>query len=393
MKAVIVGGGIGGLTAAIAFAARGWQAELVEQSPALTEVGAGLQISPNGMKVLSALGLSPAVQAAAVAPEALEMRHGRSGAVIFRVPLGPAAEARWGGPYLHLHRADLIAALAAAAEARGVAMRLGTRVTGYAHAGAEAAALHAGGAIAGDVVIAADGLHSRLRTQMLGPEAPRFTGYMAWRAVAPLAALGAAAPPATACVWVGRGQHAVTYRIAGGARVNFVGVVARPDWRDESWTVQGRVDEALADFAGWDPRLTRTIAAAPAHYRWALFDRAPLRRWSDRRVALLGDACHPSLPFLAQGAVMAIEDAFVLARDCAAGADDLPGALARYAAVRLPPTAAVQRRSAANAALFHGRGLHRFAPLPLWLAGRVAPGWLRARFDRFYRADVTAGGG
>lgn len=394
MKAIIAGGGIGGLTAALAFRHFGWDVSVHERSPELGEVGAGIQISPNGMKVLSALGVADRVTANAFEPEALEMRMGRSGRRIFRVPVGNAAVARWGAPYLHVHRADLVEALAAELDARAPgSVHLGSAIAGYEQTTASVCArLDGGGTAEGDVLIGSDGIHSAVRTQMLGADAPVFTGNVAWRAVVPMERLGDLLPPPTACIWPGPGRHAVTYRLRRGTLANFVGVVERSDWQNESWTEQGTREEALADFAGWHPIVTNLIEEADGHYRWALFDRAPLKQWSDGRAVVMGDAAHPTLPFMAQGAVMAIEDAFVLACECASAPKDIPAALARVYASRISRTTGVQKGSRANAATFHKRSASAQLATygPMWLAGRIAPDIVRARQDWLYSEDVTA---
>ncbi|MBI1238594.1 MAG: monooxygenase [Alphaproteobacteria bacterium] len=393
-RILIAGGGLGGLAAALALDRFGFEVCVLEQAAALAEVGAGIQLSPNGMKVLSALGVADRVAALAFRPEALEMRFGETGRTIFRVSAGAAAERRWGAPYLHLHRADLIAALEAALNERAPgAIRLGARVVAYEQDGAGVTVLLADGArVAGAALIGADGIHSAVRAQMLGPEAPRFTGNLAWRAVVPMERLGADAPPPTACVWVGARRHAVTYRLRRGTLANFVGVVERSDWREESWTARGTRAEVLGDFEGWHPIIRTLIEKADAQFRWALFDRAPLPQWSAGRVALLGDACHPMLPFMAQGAVMAIEDAYVLARRVSEGQDDIPSALEAYFAARIARTASVQARARANGERFHQRtALGRLTTYgPMWLAGRLAPSLIAARQDSIYGLDVTA---
>jgi len=394
MKVIVAGGGIGGLTAALAFRHFGCNVSVHERSPELGEVGAGIQISPNGMKVLSALGVADRVAANAFEPEALEMRMGRSGRNIFRVPVGNAAVARWDAQYLHVHRADLVEALAAELETRAPgSIHLNASVSGYEQTPTSISArLENGDLVEGDVLIGADGIHSAIRTQMLGPEAPVFTGNVAWRAVVPMEKLGDLVPPPTACIWPGPGRHAVTYRLRRGTLANFVGVVERGDWQNESWTEQGTREEAQADFAGWHPIVTNLIEKADAHYRWALFDRVPLKQWSDGRAVIMGDAAHPTLPFMAQGAVMAIEDAFVLARECAAAPDDITAALARVYAARISRTSGVQRGSRANAATFHQRSVAAQLATygPMWLAGRIAPSVVRARQDWLYSEDVTA---
>ena len=335
-------------------------------------IGAGLQISPNGMKVFEALGMSDRIAANAFQPEGIELRMGRSGRVVFDIPLGLSAADRWGAPYLHLHRADLVEALAA---------ELAERAPG-------ADGTHVDGA----VLVGADGIHSVVRGMMLGPDKPRFTGNVAWRAVVPIERLGDDLPPPTACAWVGRGRHAVTYRLRGGALANFVGVVEHDGWQVESWSGEGLREDALRDFAGWHPVITNMIRQADVLNRWALFDRPALPRWHDGRVVLLGDACHPMLPFLAQGAVMAIEDAWVLAARLSEGGD-VTHALAAYERDRRGRTEAVQAGARNNAKLFHRHNpVTQLATYgPMWLAGRAAPGFVHSRNDWIYGHDVTAG--
>ena len=391
-KAIIVGGGIGGLTAALAFHAFGWKVEVLERASELGEIGAGIQISPNGMKVFRALGIEDRISLRAFQPEALEMRFGKSGNRIFSIPAREAIIERWGAPYLHLHRADLVAALTELLHARQPnAVHLSAECARYENTGnGVTVTLTSGETLDGDLLIGADGIHSVIRTQMLGPDQPMFTGNVAWRAVVPMERLGELAPPPTACVWVGEHRHAVTYRLRGGTLANFVGIVESDVWTSESWTEQGTREDALADFAGWHPVVTNLIETADAHYRWALFDRAPLGQWIDGRAVLLGDACHPTLPFQAQGAVMAIEDAYLLAKLSSDMADDLDGALATYFETRLPRTSLVQATSRRNAKLFHKHTPFSRAATygPMWIAGKLAPGVIRSQQDPFYAYDV-----
>ncbi|MGC6471406.1 MAG: FAD-dependent monooxygenase [Parvibaculales bacterium] len=389
--AIIVGAGLGGLAAALCLDRIGWRVVVLEQADALADVGAGIQISPNGVKVLRALGLEGAAAALACRPEAGQMRFGKSGRVIFTNPMTDYPS-RYGAPYLHLHRADLVSVLAQAlSERQPGALRTGAQVvTHQQDTGDVQVTLASGETVSGDVLIGADGLKSDVRAQMLGVAAPRFTGHVAWRMVVPMDRL-TTPPPPTACVWVGAGRHAVTYRLRGGELANFVGVVERKDWREESWTAQGTRAEALADFAGWHPAVTGLIEQADTHYQWGLFDRAPLDTWQDGRVALLGDACHPMLPFMAQGAVQALEDAYVLADSMSRHAD-IPAALAAYERLRHPRTSKVQAAARANAGLFHRRALAgRLATYgPMWLAGKLSPAIIDRRFAWLYGYDVTA---
>lgn len=392
MRILIAGGGIGGLTAALAFQKAGHEVCVLEQAPQIAEVGAGLQISPNGMKVLDALGVSARVARDAFRPRAQELRLGRSGMRILSIPLREASQARWRGEYLHIHRADLIDALQGALKDKAPeALQLGARVSGYrSEAGGVTAELANGQQVSGDLLVGADGIHSAVRQQMLGPDKPRYTGNVAWRAVVPVSKLGDYPPPETACVWVGKRRHAVTYRLRRGSLANFVGVVESAEPGDESWTAVGAREQALKDFKGWNPIILRIIDEAPLLLRWALYDRPELPRWHDGRAALLGDACHPMLPFLAQGAVMAIEDAYILAREVSQEGD-IAAALSAYEAQRKPRASRVQAVARQNASLFH-----RSNPLfqlgtygPMWTAGKFLPGVVHGRHDWLYGHDVT----
>mmetsp|Transcript_19771 Transcript_19771/g.32212 ORF Transcript_19771/g.32212 Transcript_19771/m.32212 type:complete len:389 (-) Transcript_19771:10-1176(-) len=387
MKALIVGGGIGGLATAIALVLRGHAVTVLEQAPALTEIGAGLQIAPNGWRVLEALGVTPLLRDTMFEPEQIEMRMGRSGRRIFGLRMRGYAQTRWGAPYIHIHRADLVDALAARlAVLAPDALRIGVTVAGYQQdAGAALLALEGGGTLPGDVVIGADGLHSVLRTQMLGPDAPRYTGNVAWRAVVPVDALGDHAPPPGACIWAGDRRHAVTTRLRAGTLANFVGMVEEPEPAPEGWRIEGNKADALAAFEGWHPIVTTLIQRAEVLNRWALFDRAPLPRWHEGRVGLVGDAAHPMLPSMAQGAVQALEDAWILSAALDAEADP-EAAFARYFDLRIARTSRVQKGSAANARLFHqGAPLRRAAIYgPMAVGARLLPRLIHARQDWVY---------
>ncbi len=395
MRALIAGAGIGGLASAIALALRGWEVAVFEQAPKLTEIGAGLQISPNGWRVLEALGVAETLQSTLFEPEAIEMRMGQGGAQIFRLPMRGYACDRWGAPYIHIHRADLVGAL----EARllglqGNAIQTGHTVAGYEQTDDAASLTMADGTThLGDIVIGADGLHSVIRTQMLGADTPRYTGNVAWRAVVPIEALGALAPPPTACVWVGHKRHAVTTRLRAGTLANFVGMVESDIPTKESWRAEGHRADAEAAFDGWAPEIRAILDKADVLHHWALFDRAPLPRWHEGRVAVMGDVAHPMLPSMAQGAVQALEDAWVLSKSLEEKATPQDG-FAAYFRQRIDRVSRVQKGSAANARLFHhahtpGRwGFYR----PMGLAARLAPNAFHARQDWVYGHDVTGAG-
>lgn len=398
MRIIISGAGIGGLTAALCCLQHGHSVTVLERAERLDALGAGIQLPPNAMCVFQALGLGGLFDGLAFQPEALEARMGRSGRYLFSAPLNEATRQRWPAPYLHIHRADYISALRQALDNKApTALRLGAEITAYRQdEKAVTVKLADGSALEGDVLIGADGIHSTIQEQMLGAQQPRFTGNVAWRATVPVDNLGEAAPPPTACVWMGAGRHCVTYLLRGGKLANFVGVVERDDWTTETWTERGTRAQALADFNGWHKTITGILNRAEAHYCWALFDRAPLARWVDGRVALLGDAAHPMLPFMAQGAAMAVEDAFVLARHLSvpqmpANHRSINAALTSYQAERLGRTARVQAASRRNAKTFHRRShLSQLAGYgPMWLAGRLSPQLIYQQQDWLYAHDVT----
>tara|TARA_R110000772_G_scaffold77139_25_gene166306 strand:- start:306 stop:1484 length:1179 start_codon:yes stop_codon:yes gene_type:complete len=392
MKAVIVGGGIGGLNAALCFHKYGWDVEICEQAAELGEVGAGIQISPNGMKVMRALGIDEQIEIAGFRPRATQFRMGQSGQPIFTASTAEYEEI-FGAPYLHIHRADLLEILNEALNERvSGAIRTGATVTGYGQSQDKAWALLADGSkVAGDMLVGADGIRSAIRSQMIGTDEPVFTGNVAWRAVVPIEKLGRNAPLPVSSAWFGEGKHAVTYLLRGGKLANFVGVVERDDWKSESWTEEGSRTDALADFSGWHPTITTLLEQADSFYRWALFDRAPLDQWIDGRVALLGDACHPMLPFMAQGAVQAIEDGYVLAR-CLAEQDSIDTALSVYFNARYDRTANVQAAARSNMDIFHQRtaGGKLTTYGPMWLANKIKPDLAIHKLAWLYGHDVTA---
>ncbi|MEM7098653.1 MAG: FAD-dependent monooxygenase [Pseudomonadota bacterium] len=392
MRVIISGGGIGGLTAALCSLHFGHEVIVLERAPQLGEVGAGIQVPPNAMKVFEALGVAHMFDDFGFRPDSIEARMGKSGLHLFSIPLSETAVKRWGAPYFHIHRADYILLLEQALRDRAHScLRLGSDVIGYSQTAAGVAALLADGSqVQGDVLIGADGIHSPTRAQMLGPDKPHFTGNVAWRAVVPIERLGALAPNPTACAWMGRGGHCVTYRLRGGTLANLVAVIERDDWMSESWTEQGSREEALAEFGDWHATIRAIIENADAHYRWALFDRAPFDTWVDGRVALLGDAAHPMLPFMAQGAAMAAEDAWVLAHELTQD-QGVNAALRTYQEKRHARASRVQAGSRANAKTFHKRTLgSQLATYgPMWLAGKIAPNVVHKRQDPLYGYNVT----
>jgi salicylate hydroxylase len=356
MKVLIAGAGIGGLAAALALNRAGFEVEIYERSRLAGEVGAGVQVSPNGARVLHALGLAPALERVAFRPQAVELRLHRSGLTVARNPLGVEIERRYGFPYYHLHRADLHRVLETAVRERcgESAIRLGREVDRFEQGPNGVEFVFADGERAGgDVAVGADGIHSRIRAGLLGSESPQFTGHVAWRGLVPADRLRAAGVRPVVTSWMAPRSHAVTYFVRRGELVNFVGVTEHQAWRSESWTERGDKTDLLRDFARWHPTVRAIVEAIDEPYRWALFVRPPLPRWSEGRVTLLGDACHPMLPYMAQGGVMAIEDGCVLAQCLKSRPGDVAAALRDYQAMRLPRTAKVQAGARAAGARFH----------------------------------------
>jgi salicylate hydroxylase len=386
-EVAVIGAGIGGLAAALALGQRRARVTVFEQAPVLSEVGAGIQVAPNGVAVLEALGLRDAAEAVASAPSAVHLRDGLTNRSIARVPLGQAAVARYGRPYWQFHRADLLGVLASHLHEAGIELRLGTRVTRL-EPGEEGVAVHVRDGTPGHfaVAIAADGVRSPVRAAQFGGEPARFTRHVAWRGLVP----GGPEAPEETTVYMGPGRHLVAYPLRGGRQVNVVAVEERADWTEEGWTHPDLPEAVRRAFAGWAPEVERLLAGLTDTFLWGLFDHPPLPGWTRGRIALLGDACHPMVPFLAQGATMALEDAWVLAAELDLAADPAEG-LAAYEDRRRARATRVQRAAARNGRLYHLREPARtVARLGLAAASRAAPGLLLGRFDWIYGADVVS---
>jgi salicylate hydroxylase len=352
VRVAIIGGGIGGLAAALHLLKVGLDVRVYEQAPRIGEIGAGIQISPNASRPLHRLGLKPAMDKVGVRPHAVHQRRWDDGRTLQRAPLGPEIEAAFGAPYYHFHRGDLAELLGAALPAERV--HVGHKVVGLEQKGDRATVLFESGATAdAEIVIGADGIHSRVRHLLFGAEKPRFTGCIAWRGLVPAERIRPLDIEVASHNWMGPGGHVVHYWVAGGRFMNVVCVTEHGEWTEESWTTPGKVADVAARYQDWHPAVRGLIAAFPETFVWALHDRLPLPRWSDGRVTLLGDACHPMLPFMAQGAAQAIEDGAALAALLTAMPDDVPGALRRYEEVRKPRATRLQEASAANRGRFH----------------------------------------
>ena len=365
----IVGGGIAGLTAAIAFARHGADVTLYEQAPEFTEVGAGLQVSPNGARVIDAIGLGPALDAVSIHALAVEPMDGLTGRQITRFDLS----GRSGPPYRFVHRAALIDVLAAGAREAGATLITDARTEVAPEA---------------DIVVAADGLHSVFRAQLNGASEPFFTGQVAWRAMVERVPVAEVGPVAR--VWMAPGQHIVTYPLPGD-RLNIVAVQERQEWRAEGWHHDADPLILRRAFQGFSGRVTGWLEHVERVMEWGLFRHPVAEKWTDgQRLAVIGDAAHPTLPFLAQGANLAMEDAWVLAATLDEGplAERLPAFQAR----RRPRAVRAIAAANANAVNYHRSGVMRSAShLVLGGIGRLAPDWWLGRLSWLYDHDVTAG--
>ncbi|MDM0117263.1 FAD-dependent monooxygenase [Variovorax sp. J22R133] len=349
----IVGGGIGGLTAAIAILRAGLDVHVYEQKHDLREAGAGIQISPNASRVLHRLGLAEKLAKTAVRPQAWHQRRWDDGRTLLRTPLGDTVEAVFGFPHVQMHRADLLDVLRDAFPAER--LHPGHRFTDCTdHGDHVKVSFDNGTRIECDVFVGADGIHSAARRVLFGDDAPRFTGCVAYRGLVPASRLTPLGLPLESQVWMGPGKHFVHYFVQRGAMVNFVAVVDQDAWARESWIEPADIAQSLAAFEGWHPQVRTILAAVDETFVWGLFDRSPMAQWSIGRCTLLGDACHAMLPFMAQGAAQAIEDGATLAACLAKiGPQDFPGALMLYQSVRLPRASRVQAASKENKTRFH----------------------------------------
>ena len=388
-KILIAGGGIGGLTAALALQKRGFDVEVYEQASGLKEVGAGLQLSANCNRVLYELGLAEDLQRLSCEATGKEVRLWSTGDTWKLFDLGAQSVARYGYPYFTVYRPDLLSVLAAGVRAcKPDAIQFGARAIGFEQDGDGVSLLLENGAVRGDVLIGADGVHSRIRQGLFGADRPEFTGLMAWRGVIPMARLPERMRRMVGTNWVGPGGHVVNYPLRAGELMNFIGVRERGDWQVESWSVAGDIDEALADFSGWHEDIQLMLRAIDVPYKWALMQRAPLPRWSVGRVSLLGDACHSTLPFLAQGAAMAIEDGFILARALAAYADACV-ALEHYEAARLSRTTRMVEGATANAKRFHNPELAHVEGARAYVDREWNETRVKERYEWLFTYDVT----
>jgi salicylate hydroxylase len=388
---LIVGAGIGGLTTALALLRRGIDVDIYEAMPELRELGAGLQLSANGTRVLTHLGLRAMMEQIVCPAAGKEVRIWNTGQRWKLFDLGEDSVRRFNSPYWFVHRGDFYRVLLEAVlAAKPDAVHKNKVATSYRNAQDGVTLEFADGTQAsGDAAIGADGIQSRLRHQMVGAGKPNFVGIISWRGLVPIERLPEELRRPVGTNWVGPGGHVITYPVRRGELLNFVGFAERSDWTVESWTERGTTEECAADFVGWHPYIQRIIRNVDAPFKWALLARDPLETMADGRVCLLGDACHPMLPFLAQGANQALEDAVVMARCIETFADDLAQAFTRFQGLRGPRTATIVRGSAENAKRFHNPTLADAAAAAAYVEREWEPERIRKRYDWLFEYDAV----
>lgn len=394
---LIIGGGIGGLAVALALIRRGIAVEVYEQAAELREVGAGVQLGANGTRVLHALGLQDALEATQVVASGKEARLWNTGQTWTTFDLSTVSQQRYGAPHVFMHRGDLHAALADAIRREAPdAIHLGRRFAALTRNDASGVTVtfDDGRSATGRLAIGADGIRSGVRAALFGTDQPEFTGVVAWRGLVPMDALPPQISRTAATSWLGPARHILHYPVRRGALMNIVAFVERDDWQVESWTERGTHEELANDFRGWHEDAHTIFRHIDQPFKWALMIRPAMTRWSDGRVTLLGDACHPTLPFLGQGAVMAIEDAYVLAGCIATHPgdhmDDHMAAFARYEAARRERTAAIVARSIQTRL----KAVDRAFANAETAAAHIDREWkqerVTERYDWIYRYDATA---
>lgn len=390
LRVGIIGAGIGGTALAGRLLQLGIEPHVFERAPQFGVVGAGIQVTPNAVKVLKAMGLFDSAMKTGFLPQAIVGRNWRSARESFRTPLVDTCPKLYDAPFLHMHRADLQATLLSIVPDNTITF--GKTCVSVRQTEAHAIAVFDDGSeFEADIIVGADGIHSPVRSAIFGEEAPRFTGHMCYRAVVPCdGPLDYVSPDSS--FWLGPNSHVVTYYVSGGKGVNIVAVAETADWVAESWNVPSSKAELLAAFKDWHPNIGKLFSQVDDVFKWGLFDRDPMTTWSKGRVTLLGDAAHPMLPFLSQGAAMAIEDAFVLAAALDARPDNIPAAFEAYEAERLPRTRRVQLEARERGRTYHLPSAFSQAKRDFvyWLRGLVNPQATGIQANWVYEYDARA---
>lgn len=397
LHAVIAGAGPTGLTAALALAQAGWRVSVIEQAPVMDEVGAGLQIPPNASRILQKLGVMDHLRPLASEPAALHIRRGRDGAVLARLPLGSDAIKRWGAPSLVVHRADLQRALLESIALKPqISVKTGTRIMGFSQQ-ADGIAIGAKmGLISiklqADLLIGADGLRSLLRERLnLAPQdQPHYSGRIAWRALLPADEAPDFAKSALTHLWLGSKAHLVHYPLRGGRLINIV-AITQDDWRAQDepdlWASEGASEDVQARFKHWHKEARALIHAVRCWRRWPLYDRTRLAHWSAGHIVLAGDAAHPMMPFLAQGAAQGIEDGYALGQAAQHNGANLSRLIVDYESKRIARAYRVQQQSRQQGVIYHlPEPVAMMRDLTLRVLG---PQRLQQRFDWLYAPEET----
>ena len=388
-KILIAGGGIGGMTAGAALLQRGFDVEIFEQAGELREVGAGIQISPNGNRALDSIGAFETLRQLSCKAERKEVRLWNSGKTWKLFDLGATGVARYGYPYLTVYRPDLLAVCADAVKRlKPDAIHLNSRIAGFEEKNGQVTlSLADGRKIVGDGLIGSDGVNSVIRSLTAADEPSQYPGMMIWRGVIPLNALPERMRESLAVNWIGPNGHVVHYPLREGEILNLAATIERKTWDEEAWSVEGRKAQCHEDYAGWNDDVHVMIDAAPRLLKWAYLTRKPLNRYAYGRATLLGDACHPTLPFLAQGAVMALEDGVVLAR-CLEKYGDVETAFRKYEDARLTRDNAMVAGATDMITRFHNPDYRDPAKADAYIDREWSPEAIDKRYEWLFTYNV-----
>ena len=361
MKILIVGAGIGGLVSALCLNKKGYEVEMYEQSEVLSELGAGVQLSPNATRVLDYLELTDDLKPHIFEPRSFQFLNYKTEKIISKRELGLKIQDDFGFPNFDVHRADLQKVLLNKVEEEGIKIYTNMKVIDVGNEENKAYIKINEQKIKADIVIGADGIHSVVREKLFEKKESSFTGNVAWRMLIPVDSLPRDLILPDTTVWLGPKKHFVSYHVSGGKNLNCVCLVEQDGWTNESWSERGNIEDLREVYNGWNQTIETLLKIANPNtlYRWALHDRPPMKQWSKGRITLLGDAAHPMLPFLAQGAAMAIEDGAVLA-DCISSYKDNEKSLKNFEQIRKPRTSFVQLAARRNAKILHLSGLAAF---------------------------------